>query len=208
VGGSGVDGYCMVYCKSLGKTVNYCKNNCPQWCQEAKGQMWQMNALQLSKRDMKAIEKASGGSWKVKAMTSGRNEAGRHSVLEAMIRSHVLACVCVNRLHNGGHDTSVCYGEPIGIPYGGRWCQLSDTPEFRKAYQKAHPGQKPPPFANLCETTKGWVQDSDSGMIITGKGSEEGYKLVDGEWIKDLESPIWSKLKLDPNFSAYHMLTE
>merc|ERR1719329_913582 len=52
---------------------------------------------------------------------------GKAPELEALLREHIVKCVCVNRQENT-HD---CYSGSQGIPKGKPWCEFDGTPSWQ-----------------------------------------------------------------------------
>eukprot|EP00747_Dinoflagellata_sp_TGD_P023354 gnl/TRDRNA2_/TRDRNA2_129749_c0_seq2.p1 gnl/TRDRNA2_/TRDRNA2_129749_c0~~gnl/TRDRNA2_/TRDRNA2_129749_c0_seq2.p1 ORF type:complete len:232 (+),score=33.46 gnl/TRDRNA2_/TRDRNA2_129749_c0_seq2:262-957(+) len=52
----------------------------------------------------------------------------RDPILEALVREHLLKCVCVTR----DPDNRVCYEGTLGLKQGQKWCEWHDAPSWRK----------------------------------------------------------------------------
>merc|ERR1719265_2440920 len=92
---------------------------------------------------------------------------GKAPELAALLREHVVKCVCVNRQD----DTSDCYSGSQGIPKGKKWCEFDGTPSWQKLLKNAK--MKPDVAAPSCSTTEGKVQKSLLQVQMSSKSESD-----------------------------------
>lgn len=184
-------GYCMTYCLAkhggIGSGYNSyldeddCKERCGgdvsnaskaeknaksnRWCDHAYKHMWETPPLEVDHDNGETVKEA------FQARLLHLESAGKLPELEAMMREHILKCVCVNRAADE-EAAKTCYQGSMGIKKGTLWCEWGGTmkrttPSWKKIISQYKESFKedPPVFdKSVCDGAKSLeaVQDSDN----------------------------------------------